>query len=119
MSAVCIKPGIVQNICLALMGPRGWLLCQLSDHPGVAAGFGVLGRCIVPISYREALVRGPMRSLMIFGFTQVFRGTAARLRVSGVAPSKECTGPQPPRRAGQTAVGSCPDVRPSVTRVNT
>lgn len=38
MSAVCIKPRIVQNICLALMGPRGWLLCQLSD-PRSGCGF--------------------------------------------------------------------------------
>jgi hypothetical protein len=33
VSAVCIKPRMVQTICLALMGPRGRLLCQLWDHP--------------------------------------------------------------------------------------
>jgi len=36
-------------------------------------GFGLLGRRIVPMSYREVSVFGPMRSLMIFRLTQGFR----------------------------------------------
>ena len=41
VTAVCIKPRTVQTVCLALIGPPGRLLCQLWDHPGVAAGFPV------------------------------------------------------------------------------
>ena len=32
------------------------------------------------------------------------------MRVSGVVPSNEYTGPRAPRLDGRTAVGSCPDV---------
>ena len=92
MSAVCIKPRMVQTICLALMGPRGRLLCQLWDHPAWLRGFGLLGRCIVPMSYREASVFGPMRSLMIFGLTPAFRAPPAGCVWSGVVPSKEMHG---------------------------
>jgi len=76
VSAVCIKPRMVQTICLALMGPRGRLLCHYGTTRrgcGQLRGFGLLGRCIVPMSYREASVFGPMRSLMIFGLTPAFR----------------------------------------------
>ena len=44
---------------------------------GQLRGFGLLGRCIVPMSYREASVFGPMRSLMIFGLTPAFRAPLA------------------------------------------
>ena len=67
---------MVQTICLALMGPRGRLLCHYGTTRrgcGQLRGFGLLGRCIVPMSYREASVFGPMRSLMIFGLTPAFR----------------------------------------------
>ena len=63
-----VKPRMVQTICLALMGPRGRLLCHYGTTRrgcGQLRGFGLLGRCIVPMSYREASVFGPMRSLMI------------------------------------------------------
>ena len=76
----CIKPRMVQTICLALMGPRGRLLCHYGTTRrgcGQLRGFGLLGRCIVPMSYREASVFGPMRSLMIFGLTPAFRAPPA------------------------------------------
>ena len=72
-----IKPRMVQTACLALMEPPGRLLCQLWDHPGVAAGFPVArplyDSCIGQMSYREVSVFSPMRSLTIFGLTPVFR----------------------------------------------
>jgi len=40
------------------MGPPGWRVCQLWDHPGVAwrGFFRLLGRCIGLMSYREVSV---------------------------------------------------------------
>ena len=49
----------------------------MGTTPAWLRGFGLLGRCIVPMSYREASVFGPMRSLMIFGLTPAFRAPPA------------------------------------------
>jgi hypothetical protein len=58
--------GTTRLAALPVMGPPAWL-----------RGFGLLGRCMVPMSYREASVFGPMRSLMIFGLTPAFRAPPA------------------------------------------
>ena len=52
-------------------------------------GFGLLGRCIVPTSYRETSVFGPMRSLIILSSRQL---SGRRLRMSGVVPWKDMRG---------------------------
>ena len=65
----------LRHICLALMGPPGWLLCQLGDPtPARLRGFRLLGRCLGQMSYREASVFGPMRPLIIFGLNASFQG---------------------------------------------
>ena len=38
------------------MGPPGWPVCQLWDHPGVAWVFPVVGALIGVMSYREVSV---------------------------------------------------------------
>ena len=104
----CIKPRTVQTICFALMGPRGWRLCQLWDHRGVAVGFRIARRCSVPTSSRETSVFGPMRSLILFELTPAFRAPAAyewRSAMEGHARERGRRG-----EAVEPAVGSCPDV---------
>ena len=71
-------------------------------------GFGLLGRCIVPTSYRETSVFGPMRSLILFELTPAFRAPAAyewRSAMEGHARERGRRG-----EAVEPAVGSCPDV---------
>jgi hypothetical protein len=63
---------MVQTICFALMGPVAGCFASYGTTPAWLRGFGLLGRCIVPMSYREASVSGPMRSQMIFGLTPAF-----------------------------------------------
>ena len=76
-----IKPRMVQTICLALMGPRGRLLCQLWDHPAwlsgrrrpVACGWrsamegnawehGRRGEAVEPLSDRRRMPRASVRA---------------------------------------------------------
>ena len=72
-----IKPRMGHTTSLALMGPPGWLRCQLWTTPAWLRGFRLLGRCIGQMSYREVSVFGPMRSLLIFGLTPAFRTPVA------------------------------------------
>src|SRR6476469_11065786 len=67
-----IKPGLFRP------SVRHWwdheaALPVIGTTPVWLRGFGLLGRRIVPISYREASVFGPMGSQMIFGLTPVHR----------------------------------------------
>ena len=71
-------------------------------------GFRMLGRCIVPTSYRETSVFGPVRSLILFELTPAFRAPAAsqwRSAMEGHARERGRRG-----EAVEPAVGSCPDV---------
>src|SRR4029077_9395822 len=75
-----IKPRMVQTICLALMGPRGRLLCQLWDHPAwlrTAAGF----RFARPLYCADELPGSvgvwPDRLAEYFGLTPAFRAPPA------------------------------------------
>ena len=119
-SAVCIKPRMVQTICLALMGPRGWLFCQLWDHPGVAAGFPVARPPYCPNKLPGSVGVWPDALADDFRTHASFQGAAGRLRVSGVVPLKGNARDR--SRRGETVEPLSDRVRirrASVTRVNT
>ena len=77
---------------LALMGPRRWLLCQLWDYPGVAAGFRVVLPLYCPDELPGSVGVWPDALTGDFRTHASFQGAAGRLRVSGVVPSNEMHG---------------------------